>query len=468
MSEKHSMHFIIKGAIISAILFISNAGFTQNAKVVVGGNSTARDTLKANVISGLSLKITGSTTPATFDSVKVTGLSGTGNRTLIVGSDGNLKVGNPVPLSGPWNDFGNTLTGTPTNPLEWFGSINTFDIIFKTDNTERMRITSTGDHPGNVGIGTIAPEKKLHVVTTHTTCINCPSATHEGIRLEEQTTYTDAQSPPPSVWDLQPLGSGFAIKKPNENPKIFISDAGNIGIGTTGPTNKLEVLGTGKFTGDLHMIADAFVTGSVGIGTTTPSEKLQVNSGNVLIKGTNNFQADGDEAVLYLGDNNHFVKSVFGADGGLMFGTFQAPQAFILMQGNGSLGIGLSGMSQAQRTATLNEYKLAVLGKVVAQEYVAKLSGAWPDYVFNKNYKLKDLEELEKFVKAENHLPGIPNAKEMEKNGVSLSEMSKLQMEKIEELTLYMIQVNKSVNQMNKEIENLKAENAKLKNAVTK
>ena len=101
-------------------------------------------------------------------------------------------------------------------------------------------------------------------------------------------------------------------------------------------------------------------------------------------------------------------------------------------------------------TVTPSGYKLAVDGKVICTELLVRLVPNWPDYVFSKKYTLPGLNEVEDFIKKNNRLPGIPSAKQLETNGLNIGEMQKLQMEKIEELTLYIIELKK-------EIEKLKA-----------
>lgn len=96
-------------------------------------------------------------------------------------------------------------------------------------------------------------------------------------------------------------------------------------------------------------------------------------------------------------------------------------------------------------TATPAGYKLAVDGKAIVTELLVRLVPNWPDYVFDKNYKLPGLNEVEDFIKKNNHLPGIPSAKTLEVNGLNVGEMQKLQMEKIEELTLYIIGLKKEI-----------------------
>jgi len=96
-------------------------------------------------------------------------------------------------------------------------------------------------------------------------------------------------------------------------------------------------------------------------------------------------------------------------------------------------------------------YRLAVDGKIICEELHVEMSQSWPDYVFADSYQLRSLEEVEASIKQENHLPGIPSAQEIESQGLDVAAMQRMQMEKIEELTLYIIQLKK-------EIEALKAQ----------
>lgn len=109
----------------------------------------------------------------------------------------------------------------------------------------------------------------------------------------------------------------------------------------------------------------------------------------------------------------------------------------ILLNNNGGVSIGA--------TTIPTGYKLAVDGSVICEELVVEMSEDWPDYVFNDDYNLKPLSELEKFIKKNGHLPGVKTAKEIQENGLSVGEMNKQLMEKVEELTLYIIQLNKEV-----------------------
>lgn len=116
-------------------------------------------------------------------------------------------------------------------------------------------------------------------------------------------------------------------------------------------------------------------------------------------------------------------------------------KSYVDIQGNGlrvstgSVGIG---------TLTTGDYKLAVEGTIGARK-IKVTQQPWADYVFDENYKRLSLAELENYIKANHHLPGIPTETEVRKDGVDLGEMNKKLLEKIEELTLYLIELKKEV-----------------------
>ncbi|MEN5195868.1 hypothetical protein [Sphingobacterium faecium] len=98
--------------------------------------------------------------------------------------------------------------------------------------------------------------------------------------------------------------------------------------------------------------------------------------------------------------------------------------------------------------------KLAVNGKIRATEIKVD-SGPWPDYVFDEDYKLTPLKDVEAFINENKHLPGVPKAKEIEENGLSLGEMVRILMQKNEELTLHLIDKDKKIEDQNNRIQKL-------------
>jgi len=126
----------------------------------------------------------------------------------------------------------------------------------------------------------------------------------------------------------------------------------------------------------------------------------------------------------------------------------------VLLEIDGKVGIG---------TATPNE-KLAVNGKIRAKEIKVEPNPAtWPDYVFEAGYQVGTLEELERYIKTNKHLPEMPTAKEVAINGVELGEMNRLLLKKVEELTLLLIDQGKknekqdeTINKLEKELNEIK------------
>ena len=95
-------------------------------------------------------------------------------------------------------------------------------------------------------------------------------------------------------------------------------------------------------------------------------------------------------------------------------------------------------------------YILAVEGKIISEELKVQLQSQWPDYVFMENYQLPDLEEVERFIRENGHLKNIPSEQEVKANGIEVGEMNRLLLEKIEELTLYVIQLHTEIETLKK------------------
>jgi hypothetical protein len=102
--------------------------------------------------------------------------------------------------------------------------------------------------------------------------------------------------------------------------------------------------------------------------------------------------------------------------------------------GTGSVGIG---------TTNPGSFKLAVEGVIGAREVQVITTTPWPDYVFAKNYRLRPLSEVAQFIEKQGHLPEVPSATEVARHGHKLGEMDAVLLRKVEELTLYLIELQK-------------------------
>jgi len=243
------------------------------------------------------------------------------------------------------------------------------------------------------------------------------------------------------------------FRKTNNNAgqpwqKVVMESDGKVGIGKT-PEYNFDVAGTGRVEGQAW-----FSYGNTGMGgyswtnaaLTTNSIEIVNNHGTVTNSsptlvfhrygsGGPQFRlaADGSN-VLYLesaGANSSRSPVPYGGGPNSYFSKLYIDADFTAM---GNVGIG---------TSTPNE-KLAVNGKIRAKEIKVEATN-WPDYVFDEGYKVGTLQELESYIKANKHLPDMPSAKDVEVNGIAVSEMLKLQQQKIEELTLHLIEKDKAI-----------------------
>ena len=201
--------------------------------------------------------------------------------------------------------------------------------------------------------------------------------------------------------------------------------------------------------------------GFIGIGTTDPKEDMHLFGKDLLFElGTNLQNSINRNKLLFhssgiVGETEHGFKfSWRNDDMSLRYAVMEfAADGNVYFPGNIHIGARSSNNSH-------DGYRFSVNGKIRAHE--VKVYTGWADYVFADNYELLTLEETEAYINENKHLPGIPSAEEVEANeGVNVGEMQKLQMAKIEELTLYMIA-------MKKELEKLKEENEQLKAAIIK
>ncbi|MGJ1448157.1 hypothetical protein ACR79S_15065 [Sphingobacterium spiritivorum] len=198
--------------------------------------------------------------------------------------------------------------------------------------------------------------------------------------------------------------------------------------------------------------------GFISFNTNNNTERMRLDENGHLLLGTtsvdNNegwdkaFQVNGaghakmlvTTGVVRSGLWSH-ESGYYGAVAGGIVGTHSNHPFSIITNGaskvtvlaNGYTGIG---------TATPTE-RLAVNGNIRAKEIKVEATN-WPDYVFRQDYELKPLAELDAYIKEHGHLPDMPKAAEAEKEGVSLGEMNKLLLKKVEELTLYILQMQKN------------------------
>jgi hypothetical protein len=299
--------------------------------------------------------------------------------------------------------------------------------IFRTTNLDRMAI----DAGGNVGIGTTTPDadSRLHLLLPSS--VSIPNFQIQS--LLGDNGFGIEFTNPDQTWYVGPnIGNWpddrFTIMSDSGNKGIIIATNGNVAIDS--------VSGPAPFT-------TLTVDGTIGFkSATTPAmyvyESGFANAEKPVIVHSPAFPAFG---LFYADTSDQFIMKSSAAD--------TTP----------SLVVDLNGNWVAIATDTPKPgYELSVNGQIVCEELLVEDSADWPDYVFKDNYPLRSLAEVERHIKERKHLPGVPTAADIEKDGLRVGDMQKRMMEKIEELTLYVIDQNKRLTAQEEHIRKLQAQ----------
>lgn len=212
--------------------------------------------------------------------------------------------------------------------------------------------------------------------------------------------------------------------------------------------------------------------GRIGIGLKTPRSKLHVHNGRIHITGNNSF---GGPMLLFGGTETSSPNGQWGIEyisGGVSGLNFWKPDGstngtngggvgnyFMFLADNGKVSIGLdpNNPNNFPKETFSGDYKLYVGTGILTEKLTVALrsSDDWADYVFKEGYKLLPLNEVEKYIEEKGHLPNVPSAEKMTQTGINVAKMDAKLLEKIEELTLYMIEQNKRLEAQEKQIERL-------------
>jgi hypothetical protein len=405
------------------------------------------------------------------------GTSSPVNRLTVTGADGVVAK-----FTAPTNPQFN-LSGASINAL--FTAHDTAGAFLGTSTAHPLSLYVNGatrmfiDTAGKVGIGTISPTAALEVKgpSTYQGTIRVNSGSGQyssfGWMIGDAMQWSAYVHPgtTPSGGLIFATGAGLDA--------VTFSQNGNVGVGTTYPGEKLDVVGSiessggsagmsrfvlkstatggqqyewyNDFAGDgsgslalynrtsanTPMLISA--SGNVGIGTMTPTRRLDIatnlSAGNYAVGVTGAAGAARDLLLVgQAGYSNGFTVQYTGS-------------AMKYLFADGNVGIGTTNPTQ----------KLSVNGTIRAKEVIVDTN--WADYVFEPSYRLAPLNEVENAIKEEGHLPGVPSAQEVSAKGISLGEMQAVLLAKIEELTLHQIS-------QEKELHALKAQNAALQQRV--
>ncbi len=394
-----------------------------------------------------------------------------------------------------------SMTGNAgTNPATQFvGTKDSKDLVIKTDNVERLRIMGNGDLKliGLAGSG-------LSILSTDNSGI---------ISKSNLIQYAPPADGHPSILSLNqppvlPINLPNSCNMPENYPTNFQVNGMFQSYGSSATGGEVDLLAMGfdgqngiidmqgvnsgpiqprlllnyycgadvfvgnSTSGDLtashNLLSDhnLYVNEKIGIGTTTPHEGLQIG---------NKFTLRGDLTNSFVG-HNYFYKDfgagsfgdarintgvssrmVFDGDGNIILQTadnggagspINSWNTGLKIMNNGIVGIGIVDPAKLQNT----DYKLNVNGGIRAILVKVYEVNSWADYVFEKDHKLINLYQLEEFINSNKHLPGIPSAQEVKEQGVDLLEMDAKLLAKVEELSLYIISLQKEMDELKKQI----------------
>lgn len=355
--------------------------------------------------------------------VTLSGLAGSSSKVLTVGANGQLS-------SVEYSTFNDNL-GNHT--AEQNINLNGKKIVNGTSGTGGIFVSTGGKV--RIGTGTTAPTNALEVngttVSTNLKISSLASSTQKVLTVGTggQVSSTDVNT------FADNMGDHIATQNIDLHNNWIVNGASGSG---------------GIFVS---------TTGNVGINTELPQQKLHVKDGNILISRLSNRPPGSTNGSLLFGDTIttahpfgrwgieyldqdgvrglNFWKTSDNIGGPLNYVLFLCSEENDTLKGN--VGIGTGNPKE----------KLTVNGRILAREVIVSNDiRTWPDYVFAPGYEMMSLTELEAYVNEHHHLPDVPSAEEVEEQGIGLGEMNAILLQKVEEMTLRMIEMEKRIQEL--------------------
>ena len=358
-----------------------------------------------------------------------------------------------VPVSG-WALYGNSGTNPSYN---FIGTDDEVGLKIKTNNYDRIEITSDGR-----------------------TGINGPPDLNNKVQINNSdkfTTLTINNALPPIGESIETHAMVATHEGEQSGVRIagkFVSNGGLIGIGQNIAINA-QVIDTDATTAGIALLAESS-------GSNTIAGKFKANGSNALAAHFDQGHVLVDErlgintlpgatTLLNVNNTHSITAAIFNTDyssfanikgldikvknpgqggaTGVFIDANDSPSDFAIIAEGHSI---LNGRVTIGTPSPATGYQLSVDGKVIAEELRVQNSTAWPDYVFEPEYELMDIQQLSQFLKTNKHLPDVPSAAQVEKDGIMLGAMQNVLLKKIEELTLYIIEQEQRIGKLEEKL----------------
>jgi len=233
---------------------------------------------------------------------------------------------------------------------------------------------------------------------------------------------------PNATYTRLPQTSSFTINSRSSattfNTLFTVRNSGNVGIGVTNPVAKVEIMN------------NASQTAAAAIRAMSPDNHFVTINSSIVTQGYNNIVQAGDAGIVYSNGSS--------GTGAFVITPWANATSGLRMDNNGSVGIGTGNTADAN-------YKLFVETGIRTRK-VKVDQASWPDYVFDSSYTPQPLAQVAQYINNNKHLPGVPSAEEVKKEGLDLGNNQAVLLKKIEELTLYAIQQETTAKQQAEKI----------------
>jgi hypothetical protein len=329
--------------------------------------------------------------------------------------------------------------GMSVSGMGYMPGSNTIGIWHANNNAGTPAIAITTDQ--KVGIGASIPAEKLTIGGSDGNIFmgNILFSGYNGITLNGSTNWGDynflSKASDNNLYINRPAGAGIFFRRINIT-QMIIADNGNVGIGPgSNPEAKLDI---------------ATSTANDGI-------LLRYNTAGFIRLHSNSMTAGAWNPITRAGDGGVSFGGGTTADAfdfGFVIAPWSNTESGLRVNKDGRVSIG------TWKTAT--GYKLFVEEGIRTRK-VKVDQASWADYVFDKNYKLRPIQEVAAFIEQNKHLPDVPSATEVAEDGLDLGNNQATLLKKIEELTLYIIEQDKRLTEHEQQLRQLKRQKGKHK-----